>query len=147
MLTAALACVQEFHRGIGAPVASTPTLLDGDRHDLEAVARGLADLCVACERASRTPGDLLARLALSIEELCEFVQAHLDQDLTAMMDAVGDRLYVLLGDAAATGTPLEAVFREVHRSNMTKVGSGTTSLGKARKAGDYSSPELHELLP
>jgi len=66
-------------------------------------------------------------------------------NVTAMLDAVGDRMYVLLGDALATGTPLEQVFAEVHRSNMTKIGAGCTASGKACKAEGYSAPQLGKL--
>ncbi len=84
-------------------------------------------------------------MALNLEELAEFVEAHAQGNVTAMLDAVGDRLYVLLGDALATGTPLEQVFMEVHRSNLTKVGAGCTAGGKARKAEGYSAPQLGNL--
>lgn len=142
MLTDALQCVREFHLGIGASMADTPMLLEADRRQIADVAVSLFDLARMCERSARSRDDLAARIALNLEELAEFIEAHLKGDVTAMLDAVGDRLYVLLGDAVATGTPLERVFAEVHRSNMTKVGAGCSASGKARKAPGYSAPQL-----
>ncbi len=66
---------------------------------------------------------VLCRAAMVLEELAEWLYAHANPNLVKAADAIGDRLYVLLGDAVATGLPLEDLFIEVHRSTMSKLSS------------------------
>ena len=82
---------------------------------------------------------------MAIEELAEWLLAHVNDDLIAAADAWADRAYVLLGDAVAAGLPAAELFAEVHASNMTKelVADGT---GKARKGAAYRPPELAAIL-
>lgn len=137
-----LAQVAEFHSAIGAPVAVTPGLLPADQEHVPAVAMALRKVGEECRLSSGAPNDLFARLALAIEELAEWVEAHGAGDLVKAADALGDRLYVLVGDAVAVGCPLHEVFAAVHRSNMTKVGSSVDSFGKAKKGIGYLVPQL-----
>lgn len=141
-LSDCLVAVAAFHRRIGAPVAAQPGLLPAVPAAAFSAAGRLRTLAADLAVASN-PADLLGnRLALALEELAEWVEAHVRQDLVAAADAAGDRLYVLLGDAVATGLPLPAIFSEVHRSNLTKqagaVGGGTKGL----KGADYAPPRL-----
>lgn len=63
----------------------------------------------------------LLRVQLHTEEGGgEFAEAAFRGDKVAMADALADLLYVTLGSASVFGINLEEVFREVHRSNMTK---------------------------
>ena len=89
---------------------------------------------------------MLARLCMSLEETIEWIEAHEQGDLVAVADALGDRAYLLLGDAVSTGIPLDKVFAEVHRSNMTKKGGLKSSEGKGVKAGGFEEPQLIKLL-
>jgi predicted HAD superfamily Cof-like phosphohydrolase len=79
---------------------------------------------------------------MTLEELAEWLRAHAQQDLTAAADAIGDRLYLLLGDAVASGLPLTEIFRTVHSSNMTKM----TGVGKAVKGRSFRRPEIAAIL-
>jgi predicted HAD superfamily Cof-like phosphohydrolase len=137
--------VSEFHRAIGEKVAASAELLDADSEADQALARALREL-IAKTRSGEQQGSHLNRRALmAIEELAEWLEAHIEGDLVAAADAVGDRLYVLLGDAVATGLPLERVFEEVHRSNVTKA-TRDVSTGKGIKGSDFRRPELESLL-
>ena len=83
---------------------------------------------------------------MSLEETIEWLQSHLDQDLLGSADAIGDRMYVLLGDAVASGMPLQQIVEEIHRSNMSKSKSPDGKLGKADKSSEYVKPDLNFIV-
>lgn len=78
-----------------------------------------------------SPNIMGLRKKLSLEELEEFENSFtyyppncsLIMDRAQALDALADRLYVLLGDAHAVGLGLylPVAFRMVHESNMTKL--------------------------
>lgn len=85
------------------------------------------------------------RVSLMTEELLgadELIESMRNLDLTGIADGIADLLYVVLGTAAAYGIDAQAVFSEVHRSNMTKVGPD----GKVirREDGKILKPETFE---
>lgn len=137
--------VREFHRQIGAPVATTPQLLKCRPEECPKLSQEIREVMAHCQAMAREPNDLPARLSLALEEMAEWVEAHATGDLVAAADAWGDRLYVLLGDAVATGLPGEEILDEIHRSNMTKTDPEFNST-KSSKGADYSRPDLERLL-
>lgn len=141
-MQSALEKVRCFHQAIGAPISPVGQFLPTSRFAVEQAVQ-LRNMVLQCRQYSITANDLLARLALDLEELAEWVEAHIDQDFRAVTDALGDRLYVLLGDAVAVGCPLEEAFEAVHTSNMTKVRDGVDACGKALKGSGYQSPRLN----
>jgi predicted HAD superfamily Cof-like phosphohydrolase len=62
-------------------------------------------------------------------------------------DALGDLLYVVYSAAAHFGLPMDAIFEEIHQSNMTKVivpdGPENQTL---LKGTSYKKPDLHAVL-
>lgn len=133
--------VRDFHRHIGATVATSPVLLPYEPMSARALARNLRALCQT-GAASRGQGDdLVNRALMAVEELAEWIEAHVAGDLTAAADAWADRCYLLFGDAVATGLGTEAVFDEVHRSNMTKAPVNPAT-GKAVKSDGYLAPVI-----
>ena len=96
--------------------------------------------------ANGTEDTLLSRAAMAVEELGEWLAANAKPDLPIAADALGDRLYVLLGDAVASGIPLPEVFEAVHESNWSKLPLVTTGVGKAFKGPNYQAPDLETLL-
>ncbi len=92
------------------------------------------------------------RIRLIQEELDEYAAAARAGDLVGVADALTDLLYVVLGAMLAHGLhPVaEALFAEVHRSNMSKVGpDGRPVLradGKVLKPPHYSPPDLTRIL-
>ncbi|WP_420460343.1 hypothetical protein [Neolewinella sp.] len=92
----ALTDVAEFHRTFALPVLSSPTLPPADRCRL--------------------------RLNLLQEELDELRAAIASHDLVEAADALADLQYVLSGAVLEFGLAdrFAALFREVHRSNMSK---------------------------
>lgn len=142
----AIDSVRDFHRHIGAPIAQSPTLLSCRGEDADAIACQLRDLATTCRRFSQTAGDLPSRLNLALEEMAEWAEAHVAGDIVAAADAWGDRMYVLLGDAVATGLPDAEIFGEVHRSNMSKDLGTSTDEGKGVKSDRFVPPNLADLL-
>ena len=120
-----LAAVAEFHLTFDLPVADRPQLR---------VEPSLADL----------------RVELLREEFEEFVKASGESDTVALADALGDIVYVVYWTALTYGIDLDAVIREVHRSNMSKVGpDGKPVLradGKVLKPSGYSAPNINRVL-
>lgn len=96
--------------------------------------------------ANRTTSEL--RVALIDEEADELFTALGKRDKVAVADALGDLLYVVLGAADVYGIDIDRVFREVHRSNMTKVSEGDQNIKihKIRKGPEYSPPDLSFVL-
>jgi phosphoribosyl-ATP pyrophosphohydrolase len=60
------------------------------------------------------------RCHILVDELGETLVAISNNDEIETADGLADLTYVLLGAAVIHNIPLETVFREVHRSNMTK---------------------------
>jgi len=61
------------------------------------------------------------RVSLITEEVNELIAAVKDQNMTEVMDALGDISYVVNGMAIALGIDLDKVFDIVHASNMSKL--------------------------
>lgn len=86
------------------------------------------------------------------EELDEFSEAVKEQDLVEIADAIVDQLYIVLGTAVlyGLGDKLEALFDEVHRSNMTKLDENGQPVynkhGKVAKSALYQEPDLKSIL-
>jgi predicted HAD superfamily Cof-like phosphohydrolase len=84
------------------------------------------------------------------EEVGEFVAASEKGDLVGIADALADIVYVVYGTALTYGIDLDAVLREVHRSNMSKLGSDGKPLirddGKVIKSEKYAPPDIASVL-
>lgn len=91
----------------------------------------------------------ILRLNLILEEYKELEDADDEEDLVGIADALTDILYVVYGAGHAYGIDLDACFREVHRSNMTKVVDGKVvknADGKVMKPPSYNQPNLQLVL-
>lgn len=90
------------------------------------------------------------RISLIEEEFCEFVDAIDDGDIVGVADALTDILYVVYGAGLAFGIDLDACFKEVQRSNMSKVGPDGKPIfredGKVLKGPNYSPPDLAKVI-
>lgn len=74
----------------------------------------------------------------------------MDIDLTKVAKELADILYVVYGTAAAYGIPIDNVFREVHRSNMSKLGEDGKPIyredGKVLKGPNYSPANIDKIM-
>ena len=89
------------------------------------------------------------RLELIQEELNELREAIGNADIVEVADALTDILYVTYGAGHAVGIDLEACFREVHHSNMSKLEDGKPIYredGKVMKGKNYYAPNLRKVL-
>lgn len=115
--------VEEFHEMGDQEVKKTPEFPEEDVQDL--------------------------RIDLIQEEFMELIDAIDDKDIVEVADALTDLLYVVYGAGHAFGIDLDACFREVHRSNMSKGINGKlkkASSGKVLKGKNYSPPDLKSVL-
>lgn len=92
------------------------------------------------------------RMRLIHEEFDEMLTGYAQGDLVEFADGAADLIYVLIGSCTAFGIPINRVFQEVHRSNMTKTvpegdGSGGTKYAvKTPKGKDYIPPDIFGIL-
>lgn len=150
MFQAAMLAVEEFHNTMGiAPKAQwmvAQPMIDenGNIAELALKARvcadELEDLLDAMDpiRAAKQ-----LRAHLIIEEFVEFLEAMIDDDELAALDALTDMMYVVVGTGVQLRLPLDEAFREVHRSNMTKSPTGPRCRDKGP---NYQPPNLRKVL-
>ena len=85
-------------------------------------------------------------MSLIQEEFDELREALAQQDIEAVAKELADLLYVVYGTAVSCGIDMAPVFREVHRSNMSKVGGHKRADGKWMKPPNYSPARLQPIL-
>lgn len=90
------------------------------------------------------------RVALIEEELQELVDSIRESDTIEIADALTDLLYVVYGAGHAFGLDLDKCFKEVHASNMSKLGDDGKPIhredGKVLKGPSFFQPNLHKCL-
>src|SRR5713101_2625734 len=86
------------------------------------------------------------RVSLIQEEFAELREALAQRDVEAVAKELADLLYVVYGTAVSCGLDMTPVFREVHRSNMSKVGGHKRADGKWVKPPSYSPAHLRPML-
>lgn len=125
-LSAHMAGVLAFHQAFGRQVQAMPST--------ESVSNETAAL----------------NLRLIAEELDELRQAVAENDIVEMAHALGDLLYVVTSAALVYGIDLDAVFEEIQRSNMSKLGTDGRPVlredGKILKGPDFFEPDLAAVL-
>ena len=117
--------VLEFHKTFGAKIGESPSL-----------------------DVSETSHEL--RINLIEEEFSEYKKAIEEKDLIEVADALADLAYVIYGAAITYGIDLDAVIKEVHRSNMSKLDENSKPIyradGKIMKGPNYSPPCIEKAL-
>ena len=92
----------------------------------------------------------MLRLKLILEEYEELETAVEEHHLVGIADALTDILYVTYGAGHAFGIDLDECFKEVHESNMSKLGPDGKPIyrddGKVMKGPDYREPDLRKVL-
>ena len=112
--------VAEFHRKFDIPISERPSIPPDATRQL--------------------------RVRLIQEEFAELQEAMTAQDLPAVAKELADLLYVVYGTAVSYGVDMDPVFREVHRSNLSKVGGYKREDGKWVKPPTYSPADVKPLL-
>ena len=97
-----------------------------------------------------SPQDVKLRRALISEESREFDEAAEKGDLNEVAKELADILVVVYGAAVTYGIDMEGVFKEVHRSNMSKIwpdgGIHRREDGKILKPPTYSKADVGPIL-
>jgi predicted HAD superfamily Cof-like phosphohydrolase len=86
------------------------------------------------------------RMRLIHEEFEELKEAMAKDDLAGIAKEMADLLYVVYGTAVSYGIDMNPIFREVHRSNMSKVGGYKREDGKWVKPPTYSPAAIEPIL-
>lgn len=122
-----LEMVQEFHEIYGLPVEPEQTTGSDQTKEL--------------------------RINLLQEELDELKEALENDDMVETLDALIDLQYVLDGAFLSFGlqNAKEAAFKEVHRSNMSKLGEDGKPIrregdGKVMKGPNYFKPDMTQFI-
>ena len=131
-----LEAVTQFQKAFGQNVSEAPTLISKEKAEL--------------------------RYKLGLEELNEYQDAVEAGDLIEVADSLTDQLYILCGTILEHGMQniIEDCFREVQRSNMSKlddngkpiingengVYDSTRAMGKVLKSSNFSEPNLKQFL-
>jgi len=98
------------------------------------------------------PEDSVQKLRLDLieEELEELQYAIDNQNMVDTADALTDLLYVVYGAGHAFGIDLDDCFKEVHQSNLSKLGPDFRPIkredGKVLKPDTYFPPDLKTVL-
>ena len=102
--------------------------------------------------ASLGTGKNKLRFELMKEENEEYLEAAQNGDIVEVADALGDMLYILCGTIIEHGMQdkIEAVFDEIQRSNMSKLGEDGKPIyredGKVLKGPNYFKPDIKKIL-
>jgi predicted HAD superfamily Cof-like phosphohydrolase len=116
--------VLEFHKIYGLTIGETPQLPEEEVRDM--------------------------RRALIFEEVIEYIEAEDNDDIVEIADALADLVYVCIGACISYGIPFDAVFKEVQRSNMSKLGKDGKPMyredGKVLKGPDFTEPDIRGIL-
>lgn len=112
--------VREFHKEFDIHVAESPSVPD--------------------------PKTTILRERLIQEEFDELKEALKAENLPAIAKELADLLYVVYGTAVSYGIDMAPVFREVQRSNMSKVGGYKREDGKWVKPPTYSPARIAPIL-
>lgn len=119
--------VQEFHEAFGLGVQQKPI-------------------------ANLDESKLQLRFDLMAEENEEYLEAAKNNDIVEVADALGDMLYILCGTILEHGMQhkIEAVFNEIQRSNMSKLGADRKPIyredGKVMKGPNYFKPNISDII-
>ena len=98
------------------------------------------------------PEEKIVKLRYNLikEELNELQNAIETKDLKEIADALTDILYVTYGAGHAYGIDLDKCFKEVQKSNMSKLGEDGKPIynekGKVMKGSKYFEPNLRQFI-
>jgi predicted HAD superfamily Cof-like phosphohydrolase len=96
------------------------------------------------------PAERELRLRLLKEEYEEYIQGECKNDVENIAKELADIIYIVCGTAASYGIPLDRVFDEVHKSNLSKLGEDGKPLrredGKILKPQGWKPPDIKSIL-
>ncbi|MDN5558444.1 MAG: GNAT family N-acetyltransferase [Ruaniaceae bacterium] len=139
------ALVRQFHETYHLPVVTGEPSVDIDRIDMRMglIAEEFAELVGAVYGAEGEE-----RITVAFREV--LANDANTRDTVAAADALADLIYVIYGMALESGIALDAVLREVQRSNLSKLGADGAPIyredGKVLKGPGFFEPRIAEAL-
>lgn len=132
--------VREFHEAFDHPVRTTPNADVAERVlRMNLIQEEVTELGEALDLfwVEDDMGNVLWR-----------AYAHNPHEVNTVevADALADIDYVVQGAALTFGIPHDAVFDEVHRSNLAKVGGPVRADGKKLKPEGWTPPDIAGVL-
>lgn len=131
-----MSIVREFHRAFGQPAPSSPTVPSEEIIRLR--------LRLIKEETKEVEKDLIAL------KNARTVDAQYDA-MRRLLKELADLRYVTEGCAVSLGLDIEGAYREVHRSNMSKLDSNGRPIkdagGKVLKGPNYSEADMTKFVP
>lgn len=143
--------VREFHEKHGFPIGQEFVAGHPDRRALISMADDAkvwsqAQLQLALIE-QKIGDERLYRAHLIAEEFAELMNAFAVGDEIKLADALGDLIYVVIGTAVTYNIPIQYVFDEIHRSNMTKPKRDPTTDPRMRNKSDgYTPPDIQTAI-
>jgi len=137
--------VEEFHTKFGHPVSTQPNVADSKLRLLRVrlIAEELCELCEALDIRMRIE-------AVNGEYNVDLVDNGGSTNIVEAADALGDLDYVVQGAMLVFGFPAEAIIKEIHNSNMSKLGEDGKPIyredGKIVKGPNYWKPDIARVL-
>lgn len=122
-MTDVFKAVRDFHKAFGLPIQDKPSLPDMNERDL--------------------------RVSLLYDEWHEYSLSEDADDITNLARELADIIYIACGTALSYGIPLDCVFREVHRANMSKLIDGKAVYredGKVLKPEGWKPPDIEKVM-
>lgn len=132
--------VREFHEAFDHPVRITPNADVAERVlRMNLIQEEITELGEALDLfwVEDDTGNVLWRA---------YAYDSHEVNTVEVADALADIDYVVQGAALTFGIPHDAVFDEVHRSNMAKVGGPVRADGKKLKPEGWTPPDIAGVL-
>lgn len=133
--------VREFHEAFGLPVKDSPMIPDAKR---VALRRRLIQ-----EEMEEVEAEF-SRIQMKMGKDSYHTTQEVYQDIASLAKELSDLRYVIEGTELEFGIPGDAVYAEVHRSNMSKLGPDGKPIrrhdGKVFKGPDYFEPDILAVL-
>jgi predicted HAD superfamily Cof-like phosphohydrolase len=122
--------IVDFHKAAGAAYSAVPVLPDEAllNFRLKLIREEYEEVCAA------------------VEALLAVEQGDPAVDLAPLVHELADLLYVVYGTFASVGVDADAVFAEVHRANMTKIGGPVRADGKLLKPEGWQPANVTAVL-
>jgi len=145
--------VYEFHKVYGHPISEVPTVGTPDLRMLRVklIIEEAVEFVEACGYAISIHWDKDTNkhlLRLLVPETPE--HTDMEPNLVEMADALGDLDYVVQGANLCFGLPSENIMREIHASNMSKLGENGEPIrredGKILKGPNYFPPRIDKII-
>lgn len=117
-------------------------------HLLIKAAYGVEELSHQCAQMYKKDreDERLLRARLILEEVGELMLAMAKSDEVAMVDAIADSQYVIVGTAVTFDLPSNSAFMEAHRSNMTKDTFNDHAAGVKGKGPNFQEPDFAKVI-